>query len=81
MPLKLYQLRNLRAARVLVFGKGAGHRPSQFNIKVGKCMKKKGVKPTEGGRYDKNFQKAFIQCVIEAGGNVSAATKEKWGIS
>lgn len=55
-------------------------RPSQFNIKVGKCMKEKGVKPTEGGRYDKKFQKEFIKCVEEAGGDLRASTKKKWGL-
>ena len=81
MPLKLYQLRNLRAARVIVLGPGAGHRPSKFNLEVGKCMKESGVKPTDGGRYSKTFQKQFIMCVIKAGGNVKESTKKKWGIS
>jgi len=38
-------------------------RPSAFNIAVGKCMKSKGSKPTNGGRYDREFQADFIDCV------------------
>ena len=78
MALKLYQIRNLRAARVLVGLKG--HRPSGFNIKVGKCMKASGVKPTDGGRYSKTFQRQFIRCCIEAGANVSEAVRRRWGV-
>jgi len=37
-------------------------RPSGFNIRVGKCMKAKGAKPTNGGRYDREFQAAFSDC-------------------
>ena len=80
MALKLSKIRNLRAARVLVFGKGEGHRPSQFNINVGKCMKRKGATPKGGGRYSTEFQKAFVECLIEAGANVSPETREKFGI-
>ena len=80
MALKLYQLRNLRAARVLVLGKGAGHRPSAFNIEVGKCMKRSGVTPKGGGRYSKEFQKQFIECAIEAGAAVRPEVRERWGI-
>lgn len=55
-------------------------RPSQFNIKVGKCMKQKGVRPTDGGRYDKSFQKAFVDCAQQAGANLSDSAKSKWGV-
>lgn len=72
MPLKLYQVRNLRAVRVALFGKGAGHRPSEFNIKVGKCMKESGVKPSPGGRYSKTFQKQFVLCTKEAGAKLGS---------
>ena len=77
--IRLYKT-GLKAARVIVLGRGAGHRPSQFNIKVGQCMKRKGIGPTNGGRYDKDFQREFIKCVIEAGGKVRESTRKKWGI-
>lgn len=68
---------------VISIGKGGlrfKKRPSGFNIKVGKCMKRKGIGPTEGGRYDKNFQKEFIKCVEEAGATLSASARTKWGL-
>jgi len=36
-------------------------RPSGFNIRVGKCMKAKGISP-RAGRYDREFQAAFSDC-------------------
>jgi hypothetical protein len=58
----------LKAARVLVGM--PGHRPSAFNIKVGKCMKQKKASPAGGGRYSKTFQTAFVECVRESGGKL-----------
>ncbi len=46
-----------------------GHKPSNFNIKVGKCMKGQPG-PHDGGRNDKDFQRRFVQCAISAGANV-----------
>lgn len=43
-----------------------GHRPSQFSINVGKCMKAGDYKPTEGGRWDTTFQGKFISCAMHA---------------
>lgn len=77
MALKLYQLRNLRAARVLVLGQGAGHRPSKFNVDVGKCMMAKGAKPSPGGRYSKEFQKAFVDCVRSTKTTAGTSAKVK----
>jgi hypothetical protein len=54
----------LKAARVLVGM--PGHRPSEFNIRVGKCMKASGVTPAGGGRYSKPFQEQFKKCVRES---------------
>lgn len=60
----------LKAARVLVGM--PGHRPSAFNIKVGKCMKSSGARPTNGGRYDTGFQAQFVRCCREAGAHIGA---------
>ncbi len=57
----------VKAARVLVGLKG--HRPSAFNIKVGKCMKGQPG-PHNGGRYDRDFQGRFVACVKQAGAHV-----------
>jgi len=54
-----------------------GHRPSGFNMSVGKCMKDGGYKPTEGGRHDAAFQGHFISCAIKAGANVGTAGRAK----
>jgi len=51
---------------ILSVGKGGirfKKRPSAFNIRVGKCMQQKGVAPTNGGRYDREFQREFTDCV------------------
>jgi hypothetical protein len=58
----------LKAARVLVGM--PGHRPSAFNIKVGQCMKAKGIGPRNGGRYDTGFQAAFVDCCRTSGANI-----------
>lgn len=58
----------LKAARVLVGM--PGHRPSAFNIAVGKCMKSKGATPRGGGRYSVEFQRAFVDCCRSAGANI-----------
>ncbi len=63
----------LKAARVLVGM--PGHKPSGFNVKVGKCMK--GKSPSNGGRHDTGFQAAFINCAIQAGANVGPAGRAK----
>lgn len=65
----------LKAARVILGMKG--HRPSEFNIKVGRCMKASGVTPSPGGRYSKRFQAQFIRCAIDAGAKVGAAGRAK----
>lgn len=54
-----------------------GHRPSGFNIEVGKCMKAGAYKPTDGGRWDANFQGKFISCAIKAGADVGTAGRAK----
>lgn len=59
----------VRGMRVLVGLKG--HRPSAFNIRVGKCMKGQPG-PTNGGRYDKAFQAKFIACARSAGARIGA---------
>lgn len=59
----------IKALRVLLGMRG--HRPSQFNIKVGKCMKDGGYKPTDMGRWDAGFQRHFVDCCIKAGANVT----------
>lgn len=59
----------LKAARVLVGMKG--HRPSAFNIKVGKCMKASGVTPAGGGRYSQKFQDQFVQCCRQSGAKIT----------
>lgn len=59
----------LKAARVLVGMKG--HRPSAFNIRVGKCMKQSGVTPAGGGRYSQAFQRQFVQCCQQAGAKIT----------
>jgi hypothetical protein len=58
----------LKALRVILGLRG--HRPSAFNIKVGKCMRKGGYSPSDGGRYDTTFQDHFVSCCISAGANV-----------
>ena len=58
----------LKAARVLVGM--PGHRPSAFNIAVGKCMKASGATPAGGGRYSKAFQQKFIDCCRSAGARI-----------
>jgi len=57
-----------------------GHAPSGFNIDVGKCMKKGGYKPNDGGRHDRTFQGHFISCAISAGANVGEAGRRKAGV-
>jgi len=66
----------VKAARVLLGMKG--HKPSLFNIKVGKCMKRKGIGPHNGGMHDKDFQAEFLKCCIEAGAKLSDETYKKW---
>lgn len=71
----------VKAARVLLGMKG--HRPSAFNRAVGKCMKAKGIGPTNGGMHDAKFQLEFVRCAKEAGANISdekmAALERKAG--
>ena len=88
MSISLKSIRNgkiqLKAARVILGMKG--HKPSAWNIKVGQCMKAKGIGPTNGGRNDTGFQKAFVQCVAETQtakgtpSKINESTREKWGI-
>jgi len=89
MPIKLYQIKNLRAARVLVGLKG--HRPSAWNKAVGKCMKDSKVTPAAvggevGGRYSAKFQKQFVTCAKGAkkkdgsDTKIKDATLKKWGL-
>jgi hypothetical protein len=65
----------VKAARVLLGMRG--HRPSAFNIDIGKCMKAGNYKPTDGGMYDTTFQGHFISCAISAGANVGEAGRRK----
>lgn len=48
-----------------------GHRPSQFNINVGNCMKGQPG-PHQGGRWDSSFQARFVDCCRKAGARVGA---------
>lgn len=54
-----------------------GHAPSAFNVEVGRCMKRGGYKPSDGGRHDRMFQGHFISCCISAGANVGTAGRAK----
>jgi hypothetical protein len=56
-----------------------GHAPSGFNVEVGRCMKRGGYKPSDGGRHDRVFQGHFISCCISAGANVGTAGRNKAG--
>ena len=51
-------------------------RPSQFNIRVGKCMKGKPG-PTDGGRKDVRFQQEFAACARSAAGRSAPARRRK----
>ena len=63
----------IKAARVLLGMRG--HRPSAFNIKVGNCMTAGGFAPTEGGRYDTNFQAHFVGCARAAGARIGSGKR------
>jgi hypothetical protein len=63
----------IEAARVLLGMRG--HRPSAFNIRVGNCMKAGGYAPTNGGRYDVQFQQHFIGCAASAGARIGASKR------
>jgi len=65
----------LKAARVLVGM--PGHKPSGFNIKVGKCMKASGATPAGGGRYSKSFQDQFVTCCVQSGATIKKSIKKK----
>jgi hypothetical protein len=56
-----------------------GHAPSNFNVEVGRCMRKGGYKPSDGGRHDRVFQGHFISCCISAGADVGQAGRAKAG--
>ena len=81
MSISLHSIRGgkiqLKAARVLLGMKG--HKPSAWNMEVGQCMKAKGARPTNGGRNDTGFQRAFVECVAQArtkkGGTASLTSK------
>lgn len=68
----------LRFARV-VAGLGAGHRPSNFNICVGKQLK--GRKYTYGGMRSPEVQRAFVEAAARCGARISPSSVEKLGIS
>lgn len=65
----------------LSIGKGGlrfKKKKSAFNVCIGKEME--GQTPTKG-RYDKDFQKAFVQASFDCGATLKPATKKKFGIT
>lgn len=53
-------------------------RPSGFNMCIGKAMK--GTPGPAKGRYDKDFQKKFIQTAKSCGAKISPSKSREWGV-
>lgn len=55
-------------------------KPSAFNMCIAEKLRG-GTGPTKGGRYDKTWQKKFVEAAKDCGASLSAAAKKKWGIA